>query len=71
MAGRSRPEVVSTRVTTEEKAVIRAAASCKGEPVSEFVHRTVVRTARAALADRLGLRSVEATEATPEPDATT
>lgn len=71
MAGRCRPEVVSTRVTPEEKAVIRAAASYKGEPVSEFVHLIVVRNARAVLADRLGLRSADVTEVNPEPDATT
>lgn len=54
MAGRRRPEVVSTRVTIEEKAVIAAAASCTGQPVSEFIHGVLVPAAWQVVAVTMG-----------------
>ena len=45
MGSRRRPETVSARVTQAEKAVVVAAASMAGLPVSEWVHCQVVPAA--------------------------
>ena len=51
MKSRERPEVLSTRVNVQEKALIRALAEAQSLTVSEAIHRVLVPGARARLAE--------------------
>lgn len=55
---KARNTTVSTRVTEEEKALIRAAAASAGEDVASFLHRELLKVTREQLSERLAHRAV-------------
>jgi uncharacterized protein (DUF1778 family) len=53
MVQRKRPVTVSTRTTRLEKALLEAAATSEGLPLSEWLHRLAVPEARRRLSREL------------------
>jgi hypothetical protein len=60
MSVRSRPVVISTRVSDDNRALIRALADLKGISVSEAVHEVLIQAVRNRLAEIVAASDEEA-----------